>query len=360
MRRGARPAIAAIFLGCLAVAFTGCADQDSLAYRVQNYDGGQNPGNQSVAEAGPQDPVLEDTHPQDASDVSGPVQLRQPEENDTAQRPHPKEPENRFAFLDWFGNSANRAKVKDPVTELRKARAITAAMGHQPNSQQSPEKRQAFMIGEDSRLVPTYIDGLPDPGGEQPAPDGQLPQLRGADITGSVTPPTEPATLSTTVSADDPAGGELLRIDERLRQADEKLTSGGEVYASVDPGSIRAARPQHLPDRDNPVRLHVGLNGPAFDKDDLAVLKSIAAMHRKSGRNVHIHGVSRGPAGDSDTSIKRVKRLHKHTERAIAALARFGVQRGAISTSTAEQRMTGVYFGTERPTDRDRLELSFQ
>jgi hypothetical protein len=190
------------------------------------------------------------------------------------------------------------------------------------------------LIGENSRLVPTYRDGLPDPAG-LPAPQsaalppsGELPPLRGADITGSIAPSQNavPATSDST----------------------------------GDPETANPAHPSGLPDRDNPLRLHVAANGAVQDKDELAVLKDIAELHRKTGRKIHIHGVSRGLAGDADTSLERVRRLHRHTGRAIAVLVRFGVSRDDISTSTAEQRMTGVYLGASRPGDRDRLEFSLQ
>ena len=360
MLRAVRPAGCVVVLGCLLASIAGCSDRESLAYRVQNYDGSETPQTPRAADAGQQDPVPEEVRPQVAPPGSGPVQLSRPESAETVARPHAGDPENRFAFIDWFGNSANPAKVKDPVKELRKARKITAAMAEQPESRQTPKAQQPFTVSENSRLVPTYTDGLPDPGGTLPVPDGEVPQLRGADITGSVTPPEKPASRTTPASTDDPVKAQLLKVDERLRQTGTRLRSENERHASADPEAVTSINPQHLPDQGNPVRLHVALNGGRFDEDDLAVLKNLAAIHRKTGRKIHIHGVSRGPAGDSETSIKRVRRLHGHIKRAIVALRRMGVKQNAISTSTAEQRMTGMYFGSERPGDRDRLELSFQ
>ena len=333
-----------VLLACgFVLALGGCADRDSLVHRVKNYDANRTAQNQTKTPA----PAEKPEQRTDAPDVqqapgskpqSGPVQLSQPEGDGVVQSraPKPVPVDDRLAFLDWFGNSADPAKVKDPVSELRKARAITAGMTPPPETQ-TPRAGHGLVVSDNSRLVPTYRDGLPNPDG-LPRPEGtvpELPQLRGADITGSVTPRKQPGS----------------------RKAPDKPE---QRHANVDPSAAPSVSPQETPSRDNPIRLHVGLNGGAFDGDDTAVLKDIAVLHLKSGRKIHIHGVSRGPAGNSETSIDRVRRLHKHTNRAIAVLAQFGVKAADISTSTAEQRMTGTYIGTGRPKDRDRLELSLQ
>ncbi len=353
-----RQLIGLALAGILAATLAACADRDSLVHRVKNYDAGRTKQTQAVAAPQTQPEVPDQIGIAQDKAPSGPVQLSQPttDEVDRANAPEPETADNRLAFLDWFGDSADPARVKDPVAELRKARAHTAGMPQPPKSQ-SPSSQQAFMISENSRLVPTFRDGLPNPNGTLPEPESEQPVLRGADITGSVTPRTKPApkdvTTDKTAEPTDPAKDRLLQIGKQLRKTDQR-------YASADPDAVTATGPQGVPTRDNPVRLHVALTGAAFDDEDTAALKQIAALHRKTGRKIHIHGVSRGMAGDSETSITRVRRLHKYSKRAIAILARYGVNAADVSTSTAEQRTTGVYFGTSRPQDRDRLEFSLQ
>lgn len=350
--------IGPVLAGILAVTLSACADRDSLVHRVKNYDAGRTKQTQAVAAPETQPEAPDQPSTAQTMVPSGPVQLSQPtvDELERANVPQPETADNRLAFLDWFGDSADPARVKDPVSELRKARAHTAGMPQQPKTQ-SPSSQQAFMISDNSRLVPTFRDGLSNPDGTLPAPESEQPELRGADITGSVTPRRKPAPKDTvtekTAEPTDPA-------KDRLRQIGNQLRNTNQRYASADPDAVTVASPQGVPTRDNPVRLHVALTGAGFDDEDTAALKQIAVLHRKTGRKIHIHGVSRGMAGDSETSIKRVRRLHKHTKRAIAVLARYGVNAANVSTSTAEQRTTGVYFGASRPQDRDRLEFSLR
>lgn len=345
-----------IFAAVVAVALTACADRDSLVHRVKNYD--PNRTKQASVEQPPSETVDDTVETQalaEAPPASGPVQLSRPETTDTdhPRAPHTEKADDRLAFLDWFGNSADPAKVKDPVEELRKARAITAGM-KQPPEPQLPNQPQALVVSDNSRLVPTYKDALPDPNQQRKAPATDQLQLRGADadiVTGSVTPREEPASRNR-----DPVKEQLLQVDRQMRQTRAERTTETKRVARADPDAATT----HIPSRDNPLRLHIGLNGGAFDGDDTAALKNIAVLHLKTGRKIHIHGVSRGMAGDSDTRTKRVRRLHKHAKRAIAVLAQYGVNAANISTSTAEQRMTGVYLGDSRPQDRDRLEISLQ
>ena len=340
----------------IAVVLAACADRESLVHRVKNYDA--NRTQQASAEHPPAeapDDTVQAPVPAENPPASGPVQLSRPETTDqsVARAPQSEPTDDRLAFLDWFGNSADPAKVKDPVEELRKARAITAGMSQQPEPR-LPNKPQALVVSENSRLVPTYREALPDPNQKRKRPVADQLQLRGADgdiVTGSVTPREEPASRDR-----DPVKEQLLQVDRQMRQTRNGRTTETKRVANAEPNS---AAP-HIPSRDNPLRLHIGLNGGAFDGDDTAALKNIAILHLRTGRKIHIHGVSRGMAGDSDTRTRRVLRLHKHATRAIAVLTQYGVNAANISTSTAEQRMTGVYLGDSRPEDRDRLEISLQ
>ena len=311
-----------LLIAAFAASLTACADRDSLVHRVKNYDA--NRTTQAPAEP-PQEtsPPADQLQVSDNTPTSGPVQLSRPltDGENQVRTPQAEPTDDRLAFLDWFGNSADPAKVKDPVAELRKARAITAGMTPQPEAQ-SPSKRQAFVVSENSRLVPTYSDALPNPNEKQQAPATEQLQLRGADIvTGSVTPREEPASRDR-----DPAKEQLLQVDRQMRQTRGEQTTPNKRLANADPDAAVPVVTPYVPGPDNPLRLHIGLNGGAFDGDDTAALKNIAVLHLKTGRKIHIHGVSRGMAGDSDTRTKRVRRLHKHSKRAIAVLTQYGRQ----------------------------------
>ena len=115
-----------------------------------------------------------------------------------------------------------------------------------------------------------------------------------------------------------------------------------------------------MPNRANPKRLQLALNSATFSQDELGVLREIADLHARTGRPVHIHAVTRGVSVDTRKSVARIRRLQLHANRAIAALVHYGVPQTSITTSTAEQRMTGVSLDATTAADRDRLELSLQ
>ena len=357
-----RPVLRAFLVGSIVLFVSACADRDSLVYRVREagVQTAQNtPNPDSTAETETAQNQVSQAQP-----PTGPVRLGQPLEAPSAgpqnQHPASEEPEDRFAFLDWFGDAANAARVKNPAAELRKARAITAGMEEQSEPNAPATTSRPLIVTENSRLMPTYADGLPRPGGEPPDAAENSPLLRGANVTGSVTLPEEPVEKPTVRDAKDPVKEQLLKMNERLRQAKQKRKAPQVRHANADPDTVTSVRPVQIPDRHNPIRIQLSTNHDGFDQGELEILKNVAELHWKTGRAIHIHGVSRGHAGTSDTRIERIQRLRRHTERAIGALARIGVDPDDITTSAAEQRMTGGSSRSARVADRDRLEFSLQ
>ena len=316
----------------------GCADRNSIAYRVQNYE--------EPAKVQSKDARQPGTPTNGATKPTGPVRLNQPRQIDVSARNTRAEPESRFAFLDWFGKSANAARVQNSAAELRKSRDVTASM-QVPTETSQPARYQPVTIGEDSRLVVTFNSALPRPAGD-------AVELRGADITGSVSQTQVEDPKQEPVSQDDAVKRELLQVEKRLLSAQ---TRGKETQVrSASTESVQ----EFLPSKDNPVRMQLSTGHSAFDHEELETLKVLAAQHFRTGRILHVRAVTRGRSGDTGTSINRIRRLNGHTKRAILALSGYGVDPHKIGTSTAEQRTTGVVFGTSRRADRDRLEFSFE
>ncbi len=331
-------ALAVLASGLALFLAAGCADRSSIAYRVQNYE---KPATAQARDARPPD-----TPTDVATKPTGPVRLNQPRQVDVSARNTGAEPESRFAFLDWFGKSANAARVQNSAAELRKSRDVTASM-QAPTETSHPARHQPVTIGEDARLVVTFNSALPRPAGE-------AVELRGADITGSVSQPQVEGPKQEPVSQDDAVKRELLRVEKQLLSAQTRSKETQVRSASTD--SVQEV----LPSKNNPVRMQLSTGHIAFDRDELEVLKALAAQHFRTGRVLHVRAVTRGRSGDAGTSINRIRRLNGHTKRAILALSGYGVDPHRIGTSTAEQRTTSVVFGTSRRADRDRLEFSFE
>lgn len=339
-----------VAIACLALAgLTACADRESVAFRLNKPFAAARP---PVAKA----PVPADPAPRTA-EQDGPVQLSPQVETGAAEPQAEEKNADRLAFLDWFGDAADRARVKNPVAELRKSRAVTAAMTP-PDTSNRPRLLSPVVVSDGSRLVPTYNEVLPDPSANEALPDPsavQAPPLRGSDITGSVNP-RAPAAKNPPASepADDPVRKQLLKADERLRKTRQ---ANRRHQAEIAPETT--SRP-HVPERDNPIRMQIGPAGAVFGQEELAQLRQLAQLHRQTGRKIRIHGVARGTAGSRNTSARRVRRLHSHAGRALAALVRFGVDRSHVVISTAEQRTAGIDNGAESMPDRDRLEFSLE
>lgn len=316
----------------------GCADRNSIAHRVQNYD--------EPATAQSKDAKQADTSTDRATTPAGPVRLSPPQQMEISARTTRTKPESRFAFLDWFGKSANAARVQNSAAELRKSRDVTASM-QAPAEISQPARHQPVTIGEDARLVVTFNSTLPRPAGE-------AVELRGAEITGSISESKAEAPKQEPVSQDDAVKRELLQVEKRLLSAQTRGKETQVRSASTD--SVQDV----LPTKGNPVRMQLSTGHISFDNDELEILKALAAQHFRSGRVLHVRAVTRGRSGDAGTSINRIRRLNGHTKRAILALSGYGVDPHKVETSTAEQRTTGVVFGASRRADRDRLEFSFE
>ena len=342
-----RAAMCAVALAAILLA-VGCADRNAIVHEIKNYDSGQTVRNEQRQEP-PQ------TAPQEAAhDPAGPMQLTRKPAPPTEQPERPgASTENRYAFLDWFGASADKARVRNSAAVLRQARTVTAAMPE--NAKQPPDAppRAPVSVGDDSRLKVTFNDDLP-------SPHGQNLVLRGADITGSVTqkrPETAPAVRT---ERDAAVAAELKKAERRLELSRSKTARTEQRTALSDPQAETTydATPA-LPDRDNPVRLELSSKQRIFGKKDLAVLREIAQLHLQSGRKLHIRAVARGNPGGRDDSMRRVKRLNRHIDRAMEALGAYGVEPHLISSSMAEQRTAGTGSDGLELADRDRLELSF-
>lgn len=293
-------------------------------------------------------------HPTQSVEEQGPMKLARPEVAD-APAPVPGETtqtENRYAFLDWFGNAAERAKVRNSAAVLRQSRDLTATLG---TDVAVADRQTTIRIGENSRLVPTYEEGLPEPQGQEPA-------LRPSDITGSVTrtPARREAEESPPRTQTSP-GDEFADLERRLTEARRKLEKPKTTRTVV---ASRAPSPEPsapaLPDGSNPLLMQLEPGRHGFNSSELAALKRLAGQQVRSGRKLHIRAVARGRAGDAETSLERVRRLKGHTRTALAALRHYGVDPRNVETSSAEQRVAGNTSDTETLADRDRLEFSFR
>lgn len=354
-------------LGLSILLIAGCAGSDTTAYRADEPD-------PQTTEALPA-PAVEDG--QAISTGSGPVNLALVGKSDTAGIPTEiagpapvktaaaTDTSGRMAFLEWFGSSADRARVHSPTDELRKSREFTS--GQEPPSELAAGPQaldQPFAISNNSRLVPTYSDGLPGVEHANKAP-GPL-EAGQVDITGSVTARQQsdqirPLAVKKTPVATEPTAP--VKHDATAPEAEMTLREPAKTPVQRQASVDAAPEPDtgvDLPSRDNPVRLHIERGVPRFNEQEQKVLAGLAALQVKTGLNVHIRGIARGISGDRQRSTMRVKRLHAHANRAIAVLAHHGVPRSRITITTAEQRMTGIDLGSFSTADEDRLDFSLE
>lgn len=370
-------AMATAVLGLSIVVITGCAKREAAVYQEEVEV--QTPAPAMLAapadgniHAAPKPAGPIDLKPSSAVQVTHPSNV--PETSSSLHAIDVPDPSERLAFLEWFGSAADRARVRYPTDALRMSREVTVQHLPEPGAEAATAP-PPFAISNNSRLVPTYGDGLP---GLDQAPEPQAASDHERDdITGSfaqqpqtaqaaaaakqepataaVEPQAATASVTATVKTQPAkAGVQLLPVQPRAEATQQ-------AHAAVEPEPADEAPVQiHLPDRTNPFRLHIDREVSGFNQRDRSLLEDLAALHAKTGLNVHIRGVTRGVSGDGRKSVERVRRLHGHANRAIAVLGRHGVPRSRITISTAEQRMTGIDFGTFSTADEDRLELSLE
>jgi len=351
-----RQVAATAVLGLSILLIAGCAEHDATAYRAD--------------EAMPQpqaSPVQENT--QATVTNSGPMNLQPPDSTIIAdvsgapESPAPVQPasvrndSSRLAFLEWFGSAADRARVNSPTDELRKSRDFTINQ-EQPSkaTAQTPSPQQPFAISNNSRLVPTYKDGLP--GVEQSIRTTASLDRGNADVTGSVSVPVKPVEATSDSNSVKPAAKNVQAPQSPVESNDQTAEQRQAATVPDPVGETPAAL--SLPDRNNPIRLHISRNVPGFSSQEKVVLTKLAALQVKTGLSIHIHGVARGISGDPRKSGERVRRLHRHAKRAIAVLAVNGVSRSRITITTAEQRITGIDLGSFSTADEDRLDFSLE
>lgn len=376
-----RTVLATAVLGLSILLIAGCAEHDTTVYRTddpmpQAQEPGpmatpvQEPSQATVSNAGPMTLGL-----QGSADMAG--LPAKPESPAPVEPATVRNDPSRLAFLEWFGSAADRARVNSPTDELRKSRAFTAGQEQSPEvTARVPAPQQAFTISNNSRLVPTYADGLP----ERERTNGPLApaELAGANITGSVSVPTKTAAVDPAIKRQPAAAKPQAKRDEAasannaarevsknaespLPAVENSRKAAEQRQAAVDPGPVdEIPAPISVPDRNNPIRLHIQRGMPGFNQQEQSVLADLAALQVKTGLNVHIRGVARGISGDTRKSGVRVRRLHGHAKRAIAVLAHHGVPRSKVTITTAEQRMTGIDLGTFSTADEDRLDFSLE
>ncbi len=231
--------------------------------------------------------------------------------------------QNRLtSFLDSLRPDAapQPARAPNPVEQLRRARELPASQGTGP---QASAQQYPVMIGENSRLVPTYSDGLP------------VPANHDGIVTGSVTPRTpQPAP---------PA--------EPVRLASVAPAQGVISAPSQSPARVP------LPTRTEPQTLRFAPGQISLDQGQRAQLDQVAARYAGSNGKVHIFGISRGTPGDRTLSSERIRRLISQTSAAARYLTERGLNQDQFVLKTLEERIPRRYFGSETPQDQDRLEI---
>jgi len=240
----------------------------------------------------------------------------------------------RLGFLSWFGNNHAARRAPNPAAELRRARDITAAQ--EPDTASDGDAgRYPGMVGENSRLVPTYSDGLP-------APIGQ-PSLQASGNTTGVADPISTGSLA----APEPAAQPSAPPSESV------------TVASAAPATApaQAAPARGLPTRTAPSTLPFFPGQATLDEQQRAELDRIALAWQPEDGDIHIFGVARGVPVSRSKGSERIRRLMSHTGAAARYLRTRGVSADRMVLKTMEERIPQRYFGSDNPADQDRLDI---
>jgi outer membrane protein OmpA-like peptidoglycan-associated protein len=229
---------------------------------------------------------------------------------------------DRWEFLNWFGANNAAQRAPSPTVQLRQSRDVGARQG--ATDTHGAASQYPVMIGENSRLVPTYTDALPVPPGQQPLPPPQSASASDEIITGSIAPAQPTAAVSTNVSA-----AEVVQTSAPVG-----------ALSRTEPSVLRFAPGQ-----------------TTLDAAQRAELDRIAAAYRSASGKIHLYGISRGAPGDRNVSTARVRRLMSETAAAARYLATQGIATNQVVMRTSEETVPGRYFGSDNPRDQDRIEV---